>query len=381
MQHTISNPQASSSLPKIALFCTKDGSDKEYHIEMNAVAGGFTLKILNGKRGAAKEQKGEKPVMSFEDAHKEFDRLVKEKTSPKKGYTPDQSGVGYATNEIAGSMSGNMPHLLVPITFERLQELVQDDNYGFEEKIDGERLMVDRQEDNVTTSNKLGVINQVSNAIVDNIKNLRITDILLDGENRDHQFHVFDLLRINGQCVKEIGTLDRWQILEKHQSEFPANVKLVKLHVGTEQKAAFLQDALDKNRQSFIEGIVAKELNATYIAGKASPKLATHLKYKFVEDSSCVVVAVSKTKRSATIGLVDESNQIREVGNVGIPVNQNMPNVDDVIDVQYRHLYMQGDFCEPVYLKPRTDVLKAECLLTQVTRIKPKSVVDANDDE
>jgi len=71
-------------LPKVVLFCTKDGSDKEYHLEIIEVQGGYSLKILNGKRGAAKEQKGEKPVLSFEDAVKNFDRIVKEKTSPKK---------------------------------------------------------------------------------------------------------------------------------------------------------------------------------------------------------------------------------------------------------------------------------------------------------
>jgi hypothetical protein len=58
-----------------------------------------------------------------------------------------------------------------------------------------------------------------------------------------------------------------------------------------------------------------------------------------------------------------------------------MPEVDSVIDVQYRHLYSQGDLCEPVFLKARSDVLISECRLSQVTRIKPKMVTDSNDDE
>lgn len=370
-------------LPRVALFCTKDGADKEYRVEIIEVEGGFSLKILNGKRGAAKEQKGDKPVLTLDEAIKEFERIVKEKTSPKKGYTTDESGLGYATSEIAGSMSGNMPHLLVPISFERLQELVHDDQYGFEEKIDGERLMADRQNDIVMTSNKLGVINNVSNAIVESVLSLNVTDILLDGENLNHEFHVFDVLRLNGECLKSKGTLERWETLTKlaDRGHLPSSIKPIKLHVGAEQKAAFLQDALKKNRESFIEGIVVKHLAAPYVPGRAAPKQATHLKYKFVEDCSCLVVAVSKTKRSVTLGLYDANNSIREVGNVGIPGNQNMPIAGDVIDVQYRHLYMQGDLCEPVYLKPRPDVLSHECVLSQVNRIKPKYVVDTNDDE
>jgi bifunctional non-homologous end joining protein LigD len=370
-------------LPHVILFCTKDGADKEYHVEIIEVPGGYSLKILNGKRGAAKEQKGDKPVLTLDQATKEFDRLVKEKTSPKKGYTTDASGIGYATSEIAGKMSGNMPHLLVPITLDRLHELVNDDAYGFEEKIDGERLMIDVQGGNIKTSNKLGVINCVSNAIVHGIGQLSIADILLDGENRNHEFHVFDILRLNGVCLKSKSTLERWQIFSDltKGANWPDVIKPVFLHTGSEQKVAFLRDALRSDRENFIEGIVAKQLSAPYVPGRAAPKQATHLKYKLVEDSSCVVVAVSKTKRSATLGLFDESNLIREVGNVGIPANQNMPNVGDVIDVQYRHLYLQGDLCEPVYLKPRSDVLSHECMLTQVSRIKPKYVVDINDED
>lgn len=370
-------------LPHVILFCTKDGADKEYHVEIIEVPGGYSLKILNGKRGAAKEQKGDKPVLTLDQATKEFDRLVKEKTSPKKGYTTDTSGIGYATSEIAGKMSGNMPHLLVPITLERLHELVHDDAYGFEEKIDGERLMTDVQNNDIKTSNKLGVINCVSNAIVEAIGQLGIGDILLDGENRNHEFHVFDILRLNGVCLKNKSTLERWQIfsdLSKGANWSPV-IKPVHLHTGAEQKAAFLRDALRIDRENFIEGIVAKQLSAPYVPGRAAPKQATHLKYKLVEDSSCVVVDVSKTKRSVTIGMFDSDNQIREVGNVGIPVNQLMPDVGSVIDVQYRHLYSQGDLCEPVFLKARSDVLASECQLSQVTRIKPKMAADANDDE
>lgn len=370
-------------LPKIALFCTKDGSDKEYQIEIIDVAGGYNLKILNGKRGAAKEQKGEKPLLTLEQAMKEFDRLVKEKTSPKKGYTTDTSGIGYATSDIAGKMSGNMPHLLVPITLERLHELVNDEEFGFEEKIDGERLMCDVQNGDIKTSNKLGVINCVSNAIVDAIAQCGIADILLDGENRNHEYHVFDILRLNGVCLKDKSTLERWKILSdlSKSAGWPDVIKPVFLHMGSEQKATFLRDVLRVDRENFIEGLVAKKLSAPYVPGRAAPKQATHLKYKLVEDSSCIVVAVSKTKRSVTIGLIDSNNEVREVGNVGVPVNQSMPEVDSVIDVQYRHLYSQGDLCEPVFLKARSDVLISECRLSQVTRIKPKMVTDSNDDE
>jgi len=138
-------------------------------------------------------------------------------------------------------MSGNLPHLLVPITLEQIKQLVHDEKVGFEEKIDGERLMADRQVDVVMTSNKLGVINTASNAIVDAVLGLPVTDILLDGESLNHEFYVFDILRLNGECLKSKGSLERWGILSKLFEHNKSTIlHLVQIHVGVEAKQAFL---------------------------------------------------------------------------------------------------------------------------------------------
>lgn len=372
-----------AQLPKVALYCKKDGSDKEYRVEIIEVVGGYSLKIMNGKRGAAKEQRGEKPVLTLGEAKKEFERIVAEKTSIKKGYTFDESGTGYASSELAGKMSGNLPHLLIPISFDKLQELACDDLWMFEQKIDGERLMCDRKDNRVTTSNKLGAINSASMEIVDSVLKIAASDICLDGESKDHQYHVFDMTRLNGQCLKDIGTKERYNMLASllERSGWPANIILIQPAFTSEEKKQLIQDAFKGNEANLVEGIVAKRVDAPYLPGKATPTTATHLKFKFTEDTSCLIVGVSKTKRSATLGLYVEDGSIREVGNVGIPVNQSMPGLQDVIDVRYRHLFFGGDFCEPVYLKPRTDVLPEDCTVGQVTRIKMRTGNSDIDDE
>ena len=360
----------SESLPTISLFCTKGGSDKEYHATVIEVSGGYSVQTRYGRRGAAKIPKGELPVMTLEMAKKEFERLVKEKTSPAKGYTRDEYGTSYTDAETAGTFSGNLPHLLVPISIETLYELVYDDNYGFEQKIDGERLMIDRRQHEVVSSNKLGFVNTVPAQITNELLQSDHADILLDGESLNGQMHVFDILRLNGVCVKHLPMIERHRLL----SEFVAlkNLPKVPLYVGTEAKSAFLALAISGRAENLVEGVVAKQLDAPYSPGRATPSEATQFKFKFVDDASCVVMAVHPTKRSVAIGLLDQNGAMCEVGNVGIPVNSRMPDIDDIIDVQYRHKFEEGDLCEPVFLKHRSDILRNECMIGQVTRIKSR---------
>jgi hypothetical protein len=356
-------------LPKISLFCTKGGSDKEYHAQIKEVEGGYIVELRNGKRGAAKIQPGTPVVMSLVDANKKFEKIVKEKMSPAGGYTKDESGIGYATSELSGQMSGNNPHLLVPISTERMYELAEDDRYGFEEKIDGERLLSDRKGSEVMTSNKLGVINTVPVSIVGDILALDVNDVLFDGESKDKKKHVFDILRLNGRCLKHLGTKARHDILSTLlDSNKTPNLVKVELVTGTEAKRALVASVIAKMG----EGIVAKLLSAPYVEGKAAPSMATQFKWVLVENASFVVTGRHPTKRSVSISILGPK-QVFDVGFVTIPANAAMPDKDDIIDVRYRHLFLGGCLCQPVFVKPRSDVRQSDCILSQITRFKVKT--------
>jgi len=366
-------------LPSISLYCSKDGADKEYHAQIITVEGGFCVKTRYGKRGAAKEPKGALQVLTLLEATKKFDSIIKDKTSAKKGYTQNLSGAGYATSEITDSMSGNLPHLLVPITYDHLVALASDDDFWFQEKIDGERLMIDKKNAVLKTSNKLGQINTISHTIVDPIRSACIEDVLLDGENKNGSFYVFDVLRLNGQCLKSKPFSERYAIAQT--LDFGDLIHLVKCHQSSEQKHQFLLWAKHQNGNALVEGVVAKNKQATYISGRAKPSEATQYKYKFIQDASFIVIDVAQSKRSVTLGLYGNRVQLNDYGNVGVPVNQQMPAIGDVIDVQFRHWFKNGALCQPVFLKPRTDVLAEECIITQFYRVKSNTPVDPDDED
>lgn len=355
-----------SPLPSISLYSKKDGADKEYHAKVVEVAGGYSVQTRHGKRGAAKEPKTIPPVLSFDEAIMEFEKIIKEKKSPKKGYTEDVSGFAYADTSLQGTHSGNLPHLLVPITYQRLLELAADDRWGFQEKMNGERLMLDRTNSKVVTSNKQGCVNAVPQQIVDGALQLEYDDVLLDGENIRGVFHVFDILRIQNRALSNLSAKERYDIYSSLDAG--SNIVKVPMHFGTANKLSFLETIANKTGTEIVEGVVAKLLSAPYLPGRASPTNATQFKYKYVSDVSCVVLEVHKTKRSVSIGIL-QNNRMRNIGNVGIPVNHPMPAENDIIDVQYRHLFANGDLCEPVFLKARQDVLLSECVIEQISRI------------
>jgi bifunctional non-homologous end joining protein LigD len=354
-------------LPKISLFCTKGGADKEYHAEIKEVADGYIVQTRFGKRGAAKIPKSEPPVLTYEEAVAEFESIVKDKKSPKKGYTEDVSGTAYDDVEFAGKMSGNLPHLLVRLDESNLESFIQDDRYSFEEKIDGERLMLQRNGESVTTSNKLGVINAVSMNLIEDACKISSNAFKLDGENLNRKYYVFDILELDGVCLKKMERIERYKIFQS--LEMPSSFVKVPMVVGQVAKRAFFEEMKLKKR----EGIVAKLLDAPYVEGRAAPKLATQFKFKFMDEVSCIVLCQHKTKRSVELGLLGDDGSIVAVGNVTIPSNATMPRENDIIDVAFMYMYKDGALFQPQYLKPRTDVDRLDCLLSQISRIKPKS--------
>ncbi|MEB0119032.1 hypothetical protein QN395_21405 [Undibacterium sp. RTI2.2] len=299
------------------MFCTKDGADKEYHAEIKAVEGGYIVQTRHGKRGSATVPKVIPPTVTYDEAVAQFNDIVKEKKSPKKGYTEDESGVLYSTSEMAGLMSGNFPHLLTPMSYEDLLATMDNDNFGWMEKIDGERLMIDKKKNTLVSSNKLGMINSIPQSIIDAVNALGVDDLMIDCENRLGKIFVFDILRMNQISLVSLPAIERYQYLSTLKPQ--DNLLIVPMLFNKSEKEEFLQSAKADNNTQIIEGIVGKKLDGQYVPGRASPTNATQFKFKFVEDSSVFVIDVHKTKRSVEIGMINEHGHVRSVGNVGVP--------------------------------------------------------------
>ncbi len=127
-----------NAIARTRLYYAEGSSNKEYHAEILAVAGGNVVNFRYGRRGGTltSGSKTTAPV-DFTEAKRIYDKLIKEKTA--KGYTPDVSGSAYQSTAHAGLKSGFLPQLLNAISEHEAMGLITDNTWAAQQKMDGER--------------------------------------------------------------------------------------------------------------------------------------------------------------------------------------------------------------------------------------------------
>lgn len=348
-----------TQLESVSLYFTSGNSDKEYHARIEEASGGYVVNFSYGRRGSSLTAgtKTKTPV-DHAAALKVFNKLVAEKQA--KGYTQGESGTPYLNCEATGKVaSGLLPHLLNTISQAEAMLLIDDPAWVMQEKFDGRRLMVRKTGDTVEGINKLGLIVALSSVIAEAALALP-GDFILDGEAIGDHFHVFDLISCNGADLRPKACGDRY-------------AALVGLIDGGDAAAityvASWSDSIDKRaqlaalRDKRAEGVVFKNVNAAYTAGRPNSG-GTQRKFKFVESVSAKVTTINQ-QRSIGVSLLD-GDDWTSVGNVTIPANHEVPQLDDVVEVRYLYAAQGGSLYQPVYLGVRSDVEAAECVLSQL---------------
>ena len=349
----------------IRLLSTKDGSDKEYRVQLEAKAEGFIVTGFNGRRGGPlkAQQKIASPV-PYEEAKKTYDDLVKSKI--KGGYKPADAGAAYVVPADIGTPTGIKLHLLTQVPEADVERYITDDRYLAQEKFDGERRPVARREA-VIGSNKNSFLTSLPAAVVSALSDLP-QDTEIDAEQVGEVLYVFDLMKIGGECQRDVACLERKRKLDVLVNLLgnPANIVSIETAVGTEAKRALYQ----RLRAERKEGIVIKLLDAGYGEGKNDDQI----KIKFVESATLQVAAIHPTKRSISVQAIDDMGVVVPLGSVTIPANYPIPAVNALVEVQY--LYVVKGLVQPNYRGQRTDQTIASCNLQQL-----KYRADIGDDD
>jgi bifunctional non-homologous end joining protein LigD len=350
------------------LYQTKGGSDKEYHIHLRRQGDKWMAQYANGKRGAVGKTKPIVENVSFEEAEEAYKAKLKEKL--KGGYTPDESGVRFTNTELAEQSSGHVSQQPISITEDQAQALINDRDWYMQLKAMGENRPIQIRPDGVRGINKRGLFVNVPETWAPEFK--RLGDCDLDGEQIGTTIHIFDATRINGINIKNFSYMERQSQLERlfqeHESHLPS-MKLLRPATTREGKQALL----DEIKKSGLEGVVFKHALSPYQEGKSK----NTLKFKLVESSTCIVIKKNK-QRSVEVGLLDSAGNVVSVGNVTIPESRDIPNENDLVEVEYLYYNPGGSFQELTYheLGVRTDVAREECTFAQVTRMPPGKDVE-----
>ena len=375
----MSSACANIVIKETALSFQEGSSDKVYYVTVEKLENDkCVVNFAFGRRGNTLQTgtKTNEPV-EWRVAEMIFDKLVEEKM--KKGYKGAifsnltsirelgssfnpcvESEIKSSSKVIQVIKTEEVPVskcvLLNAIKEEQVHDLMNNDDWMIQEKMDGVRYMLEFKKSlggcKFKGYNRKGKEVPVSQEIKDEFERFVLhlpDDCFLDGELIGKTFYVFDILSMDGD-LREQSSGMRYNLLAKYINKYFRKSKYIKLvgAYGTkEEKEKLFNDSIAK------EGVVFKRKSATYHVGRPASG-GDYLKFKFCEYCTCLVTSVSN-KRSVGIGLMNGSDVV-EVGNVTIPVNYEIPTVGKYIEVKYLYAFPGGSLIQPVYLGERDDV-------------------------
>ncbi len=347
-----------------SLYYSDGKSDKEYHAQLELVEGGYVVTFQYGRRGSTLRT-GTKTAtaVDYDKARKIYDKLISQKVS--KGYSPGKEGIVFQSPDLEARKTGIIPQLLNSIEKDNLEKYIKDDHYWMQEKHDGERRMIQVNNGDVTGINRKGLSIPLPAIFVECLTQSSITDCVLDGEALGDTIVIFDMLEDSTGCIRHKKYSDRLLALEKL---FPLIDSTVIQLVITARQQDGKRALLEKVINHIGEGVVIKKHSAKYKAGRPN-KLGTQLKFKLIESASVIVTAVSDNKRSVSMSVLDKNKEIA-VGKVTIKANQDIPNIGDILEVQYLYAYQGGSLFQPVCIGKRTDLERNDCTINQL-KYKP----------
>jgi bifunctional non-homologous end joining protein LigD len=356
-----------SDARSVTLYCREGSSDKEYQISLEPSGDGFVVNFANGRRGSPLKNgtKTQAPV-SYEAAAKIYDKVLKEKT--RGGYTQAESGMRYVGTDLESRDSGLTPQLPTAILPSDVSKYENDDAWVAQEKFDGENRIVTASDGVVGGVNRRGLTCPVPE--IWNADDLPHADgrTVLCGEDMGADLVAFDVVEIDGQCLRHVGFAQRHRALATmvNANGGPSWLKVAPIAVGTAEKRALLAKVIADGG----EGVVYKLAAAPFDSGRS---LAA-VKHKIQESSTFEVTKVND-KRSVAVALRDEAGAAVPMGNVTVPANHDLPAVGALVEVEYMYRFEDGALMQPKYKGVRTDI-EGPARLDQITRIKPKSLAD-----
>ena len=333
-------------------------SDKVYNVDLihNTLQGmnGWAVEIGYGRRGAALNVSQKVSEQPYEAAKKVFDKVVKGKLA--KGYKLTSEG-SPMTKFVAPDLTGLQPQLANSMSWDDITDLlVTWDSMYFQEKYDGERRMV-RLGDEITCSNRRGIATSTDPTIMKGLEMLAqvYPGWILDCEDMGSYLVVFDV--VDPKTVFEVRNL-RLQALDDTVEELELEGSISVAVASHIKGLGELEDLRDLYQEWNCEGMILRNGEAKYVPGRPNTG-GDLIKFKFTASATCQVQLHNHGKRSVALGMRTEDGGVL-VGNVTIPPNHEIPEIEALVEIEYLYAYKGGSLYQPVYKGLRTDLTEAD---------------------
>lgn len=319
-----------------------------------------------GRRGSTMQTKTVGPLKASE-----AEALYRSKLDEKlaKGYEPGQPAtpietVGFtpAAEPPARPTLVPKPMLLNEITDAELLELAPNPDWYFQEKHDGNRILLVKTGSKFKTFAKLTSYSRSgreTSALPKPIIQAAMDceeDFILDGEIVGDTLWAFDLLKGIDGDVREREYSWRLFYLGLMFGHLSEGIRVVDTAITPEDKLKLFGNVREKGG----EGVVLKQASAPYQAGRPNSG-GPALKYKFVATAS-VIVASHNVQSSFNMKLFDGT----DLGRCTIPPNKEAPPVNSVCEVRYLNALRGGSLYQPVYLGVREEIEPSDCTIDQL---------------
>lgn len=338
------------------------GSDKVYNVYLEDNNSTYSVNFEYGRRGSSLTRGCKIVSSNLGTATLVYHKLINEKVG--KGYI--ETGKTSTSGSIVTAVkkaSGFLPQLLNEIDREEVDYYLTDDSWCMQEKFDGERRTLIFEDSVITAANKkgqeIGLSGEIGKAFLELTAKATQT-MILDGEDLGNRIVLFDMISNKpyteryAKLVKTVG--DKNPILNVCYTAFT-----------TEEKMKFYQELQNRNA----EGVVFRRKDSLYSPGRPA-SYGPCIKFKFKDTCSCVVLAQNVGKSSIKLGCLDNHKSMVSVGNTTVYANQTMPQVGDIVEVEYLYYYSGGSLFQPVLKGIRNDVDKEECLISKL-KLKPET--------
>jgi ATP-dependent DNA ligase len=257
-------------------------------------------------------------------------------------------------------MQGIQAELLTETTELHFQRMLTNPDYGYQEKHNGHRLMIAKQDGQLFWFNREG--EKSSKALPIQVRHALLSHPLdtfvIDGELVKTTFFVFDALILGDEVI----TNDVYEYREaRYHQEFDNHSKNL-ITVKTARTAAEKKALWEQVLAAKGEGIVSKNLRKSYRTGRAEQ----HFKLKFWKMADAFVIGPSpEGKDSVEIGMVNSKGQVHRISGCSLR-NKFNPAPGQVIEVRFLYATQERHIVQPTLLHLRNDKRAADCHLSQL---------------
>ena len=250
--------------------------------------------------------------------------------------------------------------LLTETTEAHFLRMLLDSRYGFQEKHNGHRLIICKENGSIRWFNRGGAPS--SKPLPHRLKCAFLAHpqaaFVIDGELVGETFFIFDALIIGDEVLVN----DSYEYREaRYHVEFDGyNAQITPVETArTPEAKRLLWDAVIASHG---EGIVAKNMTRGYKQGRTG----VHWKLKFWKTADAVVIGRSPDdKDSIEIGMYNERGQLHRISGCSLR-NKFNPKPGQTVEIRFLYATKEYHVVQPTLMAVRYDKSAAACRLNQL---------------